>query len=597
MMEIREDLGPVRQRAMVLLLAVFLVFGALHLRVAQLQLIEGAHWRRMAENNRLRRLPLAATRGRIYDRRGHVLADNLPTWNLLLFPDEARNLDETLLFVADLGIDEAFSLHRRVNKRGADRLAPMVVGENLDWRQVASVRSHQSDHPELSVVAGFRRHYPLGRATAHTVGYLRLVSEEEFEANPQLDPNSRVGATGIEALADDFLTGQPGERWVVVSALGRQLGVVRENPSASGKDLAVTLDADLQQVAAEALGERSGAVAAIDPRNGAVRVLYSAPSFDPELFSGKLSPEDWKDLSDDPRHPLQDRCLQGTYPPGSTIKPFFALAALAEGLITPDWTVQCTGAVVLHGHRFRCWRRGGHGRVNLSRSIEASCDIYYYQVGQRLGIDRMARWLKTFGFGHRTGIGLPSEAAGLIGNPEWSRRVRGTPWYPGEAVSVSIGQGPVLATTIQLARAFAVLANGGRLVTPYVVVDPESADPIDLGLNPSDLARIRQGLDLVVHGDRGTARSLARLPVAGKTGTAQVVRLQEGIDSDDLAPHLRHHAWFVGWAPIEEPRLVVALIVEHGGGGGSIAAPTASAIFSAALGEEGDSQSEQRLRE
>jgi penicillin-binding protein 2 len=582
-MEIRENLGPVRRRAVLLLLTVFLVFGALHLRIAQLQLVEGAHWRRMAENNRLRRLPLAAVRGRIYDRRGHVLADNLPTWNLLLFPDEARNLDQTLLFVANLGVAGASSLHERVKKRGIDRLAPMVVGEDLDWDQVARVRAHQSNHPELSVVAGFRRHYPLGSAVAHAAGHLRLVSEEELRVDPGLDPSSRVGAIGIEALAERFLAGRPGERWVVVSAVGRQLGVVRESPATSGKDLAVTLDADLQEVAAQALGERGGAVAAIDPRNGAVRILYSAPSFEPGLFSGKLSAEDWRALADDPRHPLQDRCLQGTYPPGSTIKPFLALAGLTEGLITPDWTVYCSGGIVLHGHRFRCWRRGGHGRVDLARSLEGSCDIFYYQLGQRLGIDRMAEWLETFGLGRRTGIGLPSEATGLVGNPEWSRRVRGTPWYPGEAVSVSIGQGPVLTTTIQLARAFAALANGGRLVTPHVVVDPDHVDGIDLKLDPVQLARINHGLGLVVHGERGTARSLARLPVAGKTGTAQVVRLQEGVDSDDLAPHLQHHAWFVGWAPIEDPRLVIAVVVEHGGGGGSIAAPTAGTIFTAAL--------------
>jgi len=589
-MEIRENLGPVRQRSVILLLAVFLALGALHVRIAQLQLVEGAHWRRMAENNRLRRLPLAAVRGRIYDRRGQVLADNLATWNLLLFPDEARNLDETLLFIASLGVGDASTLHERVNRRGVDRLAPLVVGENLDWNQVTRVRSHQSDHPELSVVAGFRRHYPFGRATAHAVGHLRLVSEEELELNPGLDPNSRVGATGIEALADEFLTGRAGERWVVVSAVGRQLGVVREEVSMSGKDLAVTLDAELQQVAADALGDRGGAVAAIDPENGAVRVLYSAPSFNPELFSGKLSSEDWKALAEDPSHPLQDRCLQGTYPPGSTIKPFLAMAALQEGLITPDWTVQCTGGITLYGHRFRCWRRGGHGTVNLSRSLEASCDVYYYQLGQKLGIERMSGWLETFGFGRRTGIGLPSEATGLVGDPEWSRQVRGTPWYPGEAVSVSIGQGPVLTTAIQLARAFAALANGGRLVTPHVVVDPDNPDPIDLGLDPVNLERIVHGLDLVVHGDHGTARSLAALPVAGKTGTAQVVRLTEGVKSDDLAPDLQHHAWFVGWAPVEHPEIVIALVVEHGGGGGSIAAPTASAIFSAALGSHGGSR-------
>jgi penicillin-binding protein 2 len=583
--EIREDLAPVRRRAAILLGAIFLVLGALLLRMAQLQLVEGAHWRTMAENNRLRRLPLNAVRGRIYDRRGGVLADNLPTWNLLLFPDEARHLDQTVLFIAGLGLDDAASLHRRLRERGVDRLAPMVVGEDLDWHQVARVRSHQSNHPELSVVAGFRRHYPLGRSTAHVVGHLRMVSEEELHDDPELDPTSRVGATGVESLTEDFLAGRPGQRWVVVSAVGRQLGVVRENAASAGKDLSVTLDAELQQVAADALGERSGAVAALDPTTGAVRVLYSAPAFDPALFAGRLSQKVWREVADDPRHPLQNRCIQGTYPPGSTIKPFLALAALTERVVTPEWSVQCTGGVVLHGHRFRCWQRWGHGRVALSRSLEASCDVYYYQVGQKLGIEGMARWLKSFGFGQRTGVGLPSEAAGLIGTPEWSRQVRGTPWYPGEAVSVSIGQGPVLATALQLARAYSALANGGRLITPHVVVDPGRAPEIDLGLDPSALDKVIQGLDLVVHGDRGTARSLARLPVAGKTGTAQVVRLTEGVDSEDLAPHLQHHAWFVGWAPVEKPELVVALVVEHGGGGGSIAAPAAAAVFSAALAD------------
>lgn len=586
-MEIREDLRPIRRRSIILLLSVFLAMGGLHARIAQLQILEGSHWREMAENNRLRRLPLEAVRGRIYDRRGNVLADNLPTWNLLLFPDEAKNLDETLLFVASLGIAGASTLHERVSNRGVDRLAPMVVGENLDWSQVARVRAHQSDHPELSVVAGFRRNYPFGSATAHVIGHLRLISEEELRASADLDPNTRVGATGVEALADGFLTGEPGERWVVVSAVGRQLGVVRETRATPGKDLAVTIDAELQQVAAAALGERAGAIVAIDPTNGAVRAMYSAPSFDPQLFSGPLSKSRWQELASDPRHPLQDRCLQGTYPPGSTIKPIFALAAVSEGLAAPEWEVWCSGSTVLYGHSFRCWQRGGHGWVDLERSLEASCDVYYYQLGQRLGIERMARWLQLFGFGAPTGTGLPSEASGLIGTPEWSRQVRGTPWYPGEAVSVSIGQGPVLATATQLARAYAALANGGSLVTPHVVED-QSMRSVDLGLDPARLRRITRALTKVVHGEYGTARSLAPLPVAGKTGTAQVVRLSDGIDSDELAPHLRHHAWFVGWAPIDHPRIVVSVVVEHGGGGGAIAAPAARKVFAAALNPDAD---------
>jgi penicillin-binding protein 2 len=583
MMEIREDLGPVRRRAVALLVIALLAMGGLYLRVGQLQILDGGYWQRMAENNRLRRLPIQAVRGRIYDRRGTVLADNLPTWNLLLFPDEARNLDRTLLFVAGLGVDDARSLHSRLDTRGIDRLAPMMIAEDLDWRQVAQLRSHQSTYPELSVVAGFRRHYPLGPSTAHAVGHLRMVTRKEVEIDPELDPNIRVGATGIEALAEDFLAGRPGERWVVVSAVGRQLGVVRQVHSSPGKDLGVTIDADLQRVAAEALGDRGGAVAAIDPSSGAVRVLYSAPSFDPELFTGRLTRQGWAMVADDPAHPLQNRCLQGTYPPGSTIKPFLLLAGLGENLISDTWRVQCTGAITLHGHRFRCWQRQGHGTVDARRSLEVSCDIFFYQLGQRLGIEGMATWLSVFGFGHRTGIGLPSEASGLIGTPEWSRRVRGTPWYPGEAVSVSIGQGPILATALQLARAYAVLANGGRLVTPHVVMKKGETTSVDLGLEPSSLQTVVEGLELVVHGDHGTARSLASQPIAGKTGTAQVVRLHEGMDSEDLAPHLQHHAWFVGWAPLEDPQLVVALVVEHGGGGGSIAAPAASTILSAAL--------------
>jgi penicillin-binding protein 2 len=323
-------------------------------------------------------------------------------------------------------------------------------------------------------------------------------------------------------------------------------------------------------------------VVALDPNNGAVRVLYSSPSFDPEVFGGRLSRSDWEALQEDPDHPLQNRCLQGVYPPGSTIKPFLALAGLEEGLVIPDNRIYCNGSVVLHGHSFRCWRRGGHGFVDLERSLEESCDVYYYLLGQRLGIDTMAEWLHRFGFGQRTGLDNAFESEGLIGTPEWSRRVRKTSWYAGEAVSVSIGQGPVLATTLQLARAFAALARGGRLVTPHLVA-PERYPAQDLDLDPEHLQIVTHALAQVVHGEGGTARRLAALPIAGKTGTAQVVRLQEGVKSSELAPKLRHHALFVGWAPLDDPDLVVAVIVEHGGDGGSAAAPVAGAVLEAHL--------------
>jgi penicillin-binding protein 2 len=584
-MEIREDLGPQRKRAAIALIGVLLLFGLLHLRIGQLQIVQGSTWRRLAENNRLRRIPMISQRGRIYDRRGIVLANNVPTWELLVFPDEARDMDRTILFLARMGIADAATLRGRVDERRLARMAPLLMADDLGWSQVARIRSHQSDYPELAVVSGFRRNYPQGPTMAHVVGHLRLVTQRELDADESLDQNTLVGAIGVEELRNEFLSGRDGDRFVVVSAVGQQIGVVRENSAVAGRDLGTTIDARLQRVAAEALGSSAGTVAALDPSTGAVRVLYSAPSFDPNLFVGRLSRDQWQELASDPRHPLQDRSLQGVYPPGSTIKPFLTLAGLAEGQITASSTVRCRGSVTLYGHQFRCWRRAGHGVVDTVRSLEVSCDPFYYQLGYHLGIETMAGWLNRFGFHQATGIGLTPENTGLVGTPEWSRRVRGTPWYPGEAISVAIGQGPLLATSLQLARAYGALANGGRLVTPHMVESADVPPPVDLNLDPDRLALVVRGLELVVHGRDGTARAQKHLPMAGKTGTAQVARLQEGVDSDDLPDHLKHHALFVGWAPVDDPQLVVAAVVEHGGGGASSAAPIVAQIIEAAMAD------------
>jgi len=583
-MDIREDLGPLRRRSAILFLAALLALGALHLRLAHLQIVNGTYWRQMAENNRLRRVPQTSARGRIYDRRGNVLADTHATWELLLFPQDTRDLDRTALFLSQIGIADAATLHQRLHTPGEVPLAPILAGEKLSWSQVARIRARQSDYPELHVVSRFRRQYPHGEVTAHAIGHLRPVLQSELDADSTLNANSLVGATGIEELKNALLSGADGESWVIVSAVGQQLGVVRERAASSGTDIGLTLDLDLQTVAREAMADQAGAIVAMDVHTGALRVLYSAPSFDPNLFVGRLSRHEWENLRDDPRHPLQDRCSQGAYPPGSAIKPFLALGALTDGLMTPEWTVSCQGSLVLHGHPFRCWRRSGHGHVQLRRSLEASCDCYYYLVGQRLGIEGIERWLKAFGFGQQSGIGFPTERPGLIGNPEWSLRVRKHPWYAGETVSVSIGQGPLLTTALQLARALAAVANGGLLLTPYMVEGDNPAPPTRMAINGTALEQVQAGLAMVVHGPEGTARSLARMPIAGKTGTAQVARLQEGVLSKDLAPELQHHAWFVGWAPLDDPQLVVCVLVEHGGSGGGVAAPMAGKIFAAALG-------------
>lgn len=580
--ELNHDLTPFRSRTMVVFVLFFLAIGLLYVRLVDLQLVHGTQWRDLAENNRLRRLPVPGRRGRIYDRTGRVLAENRPSWQVLLFPDEARDLDRTGIFLARHEITEMRTFRDRLQERRIGRMAPLVVGENLDWGQVATVRAHQSDYPELSVVSRFRRHYPYGELAAHAIGHMRPISKAAVDADPRLEPDTMVGATGVEAIEQAFLADRYGERWVMVSAVGRQLGVVREVPAVAGGDLGITLDIGLQQVAAAALGDRTGAVVALDPTNGAVRVLYSSPSFDPAVFGGILSRSDWQALQNDPLHPLQNRCLQGVYPPGSTIKPFLALAGLGEGLIDPSRTVYCNGRVVLYGHPFRCWKRGGHGFVDLERSLAESCDVYYYLLGQKMGIEKMAEWFSRFGFGQSTGFDPVFESAGLVGTPEWSRRVRKTPWYPGEAVSVSIGQGPLLTTVMQLARGYAILANGGRDVVPHLVPAATTA-ATRRWLDQDHLEVVTRGLVEVVHGSRGTARRLAAIPMAGKTGTAQVARLQEGKKQEDLARELRHHALFVGWAPLDEPRLVVAVVVEHGGDGGSVAAPIAGRVMQAFL--------------
>jgi penicillin-binding protein 2 len=593
-MQIHEDVSPLRHRASWLVIALVLLLGAIHLRVADLEVLRGAFWRSMAENNRLRSLPIAARRGRIYDRNGLVLATNRPSFDLFLFPDEARHLDATALFLARSGIASARDLSMRLRQKARSSLAPVLVAENLTWDQVARVRTHQSDHPELAVVSGFRRHYPNAGLAAHVVGHLRLLSEHELSSRPDANPDTLVGATGAEAMMEDFVGGRGGSRQVVVSAIGQRLGVVAESPPRDGHDITLTVDLRLQQVAATALVGHSGAVVALDPFTGAVRVLYSAPSFDSNLFTARLTPQGWAQIRDNPEHPLQDRCIQGVYPPASTIKPFLAIAALEDGLIRPSASIYCSGSVVLFGHVFHCWRRSGHGRVDMPRSLEVSCDSYYYLLGQRLGIDEIARWLQRFGFGAQTGIGFAAERPGLVGTPEWAGRVRHRPWYPGTTVSVSIGQGPLLVTPLQLAVAYAALANGGHLVRPHLVERARPSQLDDLGLDEANLATVRKGLWEVVHGSNGTARSLAALPISGKTGTAQVVRLRDDTESDELEERFRHHALFVGWAPTHSPKLVVAAVVEHGGGGSATAAPVVAAVLKAALSESGETMVSRR---
>ncbi|MGQ9835983.1 MAG: penicillin-binding protein 2 [Thermoanaerobaculaceae bacterium] len=582
---VRDDLRPLQRRIAWLSLWVFLGLCILLARLWILQVVQGQRWQRLAENNRLRKVPLEAPRGTVRDISGEVLLDNRPAFQLLIFPEEMTSAEDTAKFLASIGIAPLPEVRVRILRAAKTSHLPSVIADNLTFAQVAAIAAHRAEHRELEVHPTSRRRVPLGPVVAHVVGQLGEVSPEQLAQNPALRPGQLVGRSGIERAYQEVLGGEQGNMVVVVDALGRQVSTLEEEKPVPGKPLTVTLDLRLQQEAAKALGRQVGAVVGLDPRSGEVRILLSQPSFDPDLFAGHLEPQKWRELISDPLHPLNNRAIQAVYPPGSTIKPLYAAAALAAGVRTPDQKVTCTGGVTYYGHPYRCWLAGGHGSVNLVEALEVSCDTYFYALARDAGIERLAAWARLFGLGSPTGIELPGEASGLVPDDAWSRRVRGQPWFAGETISVGIGQGPILVTPLQLAVAYAALVNGGFLVRPHLVRG-QGAAPKPLPLPSDALAQVREGMERVVRGARGTARRLAGLAgiLAGKTGTAQVMRKKEGVTWRELPWTQRHHALFVGYAPAHDPQLVVAVVVEHGGDAAAVAAPIAGRILAKALG-------------
>ena len=572
-----------------MMLLLGLMFLLLLARLWTLQVLQTERWRRAAENNRLRRLPLEAPRGTVTDVRGEILLDNRPSYQLLLYPEEMKDPAAIEKILIRIGIADEAEIRARLARARKTSHLPSIIADNLRWPQVAAIAAHQAEHGELQVHPATRRFLPEGPAVAHLVGQLGEVSPEQLAADPTLRSGQLVGRSGLERAYQDVLGGIPGNLVVVVDALGKQVSSLDQESPVLGQPLQVTIDLQLQREAAAAMTGQVGAVVALDPRDGAVRVLLSQPAFDPDLFAGHLEPARWRELNDDPLKPLHNRALQALYPPGSTIKPIFAAGALHAGERTPADGASCSGAVTIYGHPYRCWLRGGHGGVNLYSAIEASCDTYFYRLAQDVGLEKLAAWARLFGLGAATGIELPGESSGLVPSDAWSRRVRGHPWYGGETISVGIGQGPILATPLQLAVAYAALVNGGHRVTPHLTAR-NAKPPVPLGLEPEVLAAVRRGMELVVNGGSGTARRWGGLPArfAGKTGTSQVVRKVEGVRWYELPWEQRHHALFVGYAPPETPTLVVAVVVEHGGDASSVAAPIAARLFQKAFAPDFD---------
>jgi penicillin-binding protein 2 len=541
------------------------------------QIVRADHYRRLAENNRLREAPVAAPRGLIEDRRGALLVENVPSYNLLFDRSLAVSEPAAVEFAAAILDRDALELGEIARRGPAYR--SHLIAEDLDLSQVARFEASLLEHPEFRVEVQQRRLYRHGSQTAHLLGYLGEVRQEELDANPLLRPGKLVGREGIERHYDQVLQGTDGWRQLIVDSRGRPIEESQFERASPGATLRLTIDLELQQEAELALGNQTGTVIALDPRDGAVRALYSSPSFDPNLFASRLDVEQWRALMAAPHDPLHNRVLHSAYPPGSVFKIVMALAGLQEGVIDPKDRVYCSGSIKLFDRPRRCHLRGGHGWVDLKDAIRRSCDVYFYVRGNELGLERIARYARALGLGAATGIDLVDEKSGLVPSQEWARTARGAPWQPGETISLAIGQGPILTTPLQIAVMTAAVANGGHLVVPRLVAGPDLATR-EIAVDARHLETVRDALWAVVNQEGSGAR--ARLPgiaVAGKTGTAQVIEQKTWTDSADLRYEHRDHAWFTSYAPAAAPELVVVVLVEHGGQGSRAAAPIARALY------------------
>jgi penicillin-binding protein 2 len=549
------------------------------------QMVQGDYYRELAENNRLRKLPIQAPRGLIYDRHGRLLVENIPSYNLTIDRSRSGNVKKAMDFVADvLGKPREDLQALRERYRAIPVFKPVLVGENLTLAQVARIGVASLEFPEFEVEVQHLRLYRHGAQTAHLLGYLGEVTPEEVDsAEGALTAGDLVGKKGLEKTYDSALRGKDGERVVVVDSRGELLREYGRQPAVPGKNLTLTLDLDFQQEAARLLDgpEKVGAIVALDPRNGEVLALVSSPSFNSNIFARRLASDEWQALLDEPNNPLQDRALQNAYSPGSTFKIVMATAGLSEHVISEHDSVFCPGSTVIYGHPFRCWKKGGHGTVDVHQALAHSCDVFFYHLGQKLGIERIAKYARLFGLGSPTGIDIQGEKRGLVPDPAWSLKYRKIPWYPGETISVSIGQGPVLLTPLQMAMMTAIVANGGRKVVPHLIKDAaDLPEPEQVPFDPKALDAVRRGLWAVVNEPGGTAYNGARVAgkdIAGKTGSVQVIA-QAQRNEKNLPFKYRDHGWFTSFAPLADPRIVLVVFAEHGGGSHG-AMPLAQALY------------------
>jgi penicillin-binding protein 2 len=576
---IYEDLRGLQRRVAVVQALVALALGLVLVYYWHLQVVRGRYYRDQAENNRIRAVPIPAPRGAMFDRNGRILAENRSSFNVVIRTEHKRDLQASLDRLAHLVAFDPAEVEERLKQPGP-RMRSLVVKSDATEEDVATVEARRMENPDTSVEVVPLRSYPLGPASAHSLGYVGEITDRQLELKgfEGIEPGTVVGQSGLELEYNRELMGHDGMRRIVVNSRGVEVAEAERVVPVDGPPAQLTLDLDLQKAFQEAMAGQSGSVIALEPDTGEVLAYLATPGFDPNSFSTGINPKEWAGLNKDPEKPLINRVIQGQYPPGSTFKIINALAALQEGLITPQTRFHCPGYLAVYGTLFRCHKEEGHGTMDLKRAIALSCNVYFYNAGIRLEIERLSRYSKKLGLAAPSGIDLPHESSGIFQDPEWKMRTQKVRWFPAETVSVSIGQA-MAVTPVQLARVAAAVANGGKLVRPHLMksIGGKALDldpPVHLGLKPSVVATVRDAMISVVQEGTGQRAKLEGVEVGGKTGSAQVVT-HARLEANKKTRAYQPHGWFMCFAKgvNGKPSVAAAVLVEHGVQGGIAAAP------------------------
>jgi penicillin-binding protein 2 len=582
--KIYEDFSPLQNKAQLTRIVVQLVFLVLLFSFWKIQILDHKKYWKQSEANRVREMTTAPQRGLIKDRNGEILATNIASFKVSIIRENCRDFEESCQKVSTLLELEPEVLKERIDRfKNLPLFQPVVVKDNLSIEEVSKVKARTMEFPELIIQSEPKRYYPYKSLAAHVIGYLQEISPVEMRSlYKDREQGDLVGKTGIEREYEERLVGRKGRILEVVDSVGREREEISRIDPTPGEDISLTVDFRLQKKAEELLEGREGAVVVLKPDNGEILALASFPTFDPNKFINRFTPDEWMDLIQSPEFPLENRAIRGLYAPGSIFKLVLALGAL-ESKIVNEWkTYYCSGSIRLYGHPRACWFRGGHGSMNLYDGIKNSCNIYFYQIGKTMGINQIAHYARMLGFGEKTGVDLPGEKIGLVPDPDWKKRVRKEPWYPGETISVSIGQGPITVTPLQVAVYTACIANRGKRVNPYLykrkTLLREETDPV--AIQKDTFEKVIRGMWRSVN-DGGTGRGsrVEEFNVCGKTGSTQVVSSTTAEKLGLKSKIVKTHSWFTGFAPRDNPQIVVTVLVEYGGMGGATAAPIARELF------------------